>query len=188
MNLQDKRVIQTRSKIRKALLGLMQKKPASQITVTQICGLANINQNTFYAHYNSPADILEEIELEYYETMQRIHGDAIRTGDMRQHIVAIMETLRNNREFSIVLYSDHNDVRTHDRNYQDTYARIILSWIGSGTRVQTDHLQCLFLFLTGGMDAMIKNWVQNGMREDPSYLAEIAGKMCDAACTSIFNS
>lgn len=188
MNYQDKRVIQTRTKIRQALLNLMQKKPASQITVTELCDLANINRNTFYAYYGSPADILSEIETEYYETMQRIHGDAIRTGDVRRHIIAIMEMLREYRDYSIVLYGKNSDMRMNEQNFQNTYANVMLSWIQSGTQVRTDQLRWLFLFLAGGMDAMIQQWVRDGMNEDPVYFAEIAGKMCDAASISIFES
>lgn len=188
MNLQDKRVIQTRAKIRQSLLCLIQKKPASQISVKEICDLANINRNTFYAHYSSPVDILSEIEAEYYETMQRIHGDAIRTGDVRKLIVAIMETLRKYQDYSVVLYNEHNDLRLTNQHYQDTYARIMLSWIQSGTQVGTDQLRWLLLFLSGGMDAMLKQWVRDGMKEDPVYFAEIAGKMCDAVSVSIFKN
>ena len=90
MNLNDKRVIQTRQKLRTALLTLMQRKPVSQITVKEICDEALTNRNTFYAHYGAPVDILVQIQQEYNEKMQLLRQEAIRTGDVQTLILGIM--------------------------------------------------------------------------------------------------
>ena len=186
MNLKDKRVIHTRRVLRQALLEKMKKKPASQITVKEICVLADVNRNTFYSHYGTPVDILAEIESEYYEKMRQIQESAIRTGDVSSLVLGIMNMLLENKDFGLVLYGGNNDKRMNDRNYNDAYSRVMLTWIETGTATQADHLRWLFTFLSGGIDSMIRSWVQNGMQEDPHVLASLAGKMCDASSSSIF--
>lgn len=188
MNLNDKRVIQTRRAIRQALLNLMKKKAVSQITVKEICDAACINRNTFYAHYDTPVDVLAEIENEYYEKLQVMQETAIQDGNISALILGVMNTLLENRDFSMVLYGDNSDVKIKDRNNKSAYSRIMLTWIETGTSASANHLKCLFTFMCGGMDYMIRAWVQNGMKEDPTVIASLAEKMCDASSKSILNS
>lgn len=186
MNIHDRRVIQTRQKLRRALLTLMQRKPVAQITVKEICDEAMTNRNTFYAHFGSPVDILRQIQQEYNEKMAALRDDAIRTGDVEALILGIMNTLLENRDFSQVLYGENSDTALQDRVHHDAYSQIMLSWIESGTKTQADKLRWLFIFLSGGIDAMIRTWVKNGMGEDPRLLARQAAAMCSASSQSVF--
>lgn len=186
MNLTDKRVRHTRRALRQALMELMQRKSVNEISVKEICDLAGINRNTFYAHYGTPRDILTEIENEYYAEMNRIQESAIHSGDVAALILGIMNMLRQNREISILLYGSNGDNRAYDEYYRSAYARIMLAWIDSGAHAQADHLQWRFTFLPGAMDAMIRNGVKNGMKESPEELSQLAGKMCSASMERIF--
>ena len=60
----DRRVEKTRKSIRKALVQLMETKDISQITIKALAEEAQINRKTFYMHYTSIYDILDEIENE----------------------------------------------------------------------------------------------------------------------------
>ena len=60
----DARVKYTRMVIQQTFLELLQKKPISKITVTEICEIAGINRATFYKHYMDPYDLLEQFENE----------------------------------------------------------------------------------------------------------------------------
>lgn len=44
----------------KALLELLEKKDFSYITVKEICEKAEVNRSTFYLHYETIGDLLEE--------------------------------------------------------------------------------------------------------------------------------
>ncbi len=60
----DRRIRKTKNSIRKLLLEIMETDPANRITVTEICGMLDINRSTFYSHYESIEDVLAEIEDE----------------------------------------------------------------------------------------------------------------------------
>ena len=61
----DRRVLYTKMFLKESLLELMKEKPVDKITPTELCRKADINRNTFYAHYYSTRDVLEEIETEF---------------------------------------------------------------------------------------------------------------------------
>lgn len=186
MNYQDKRVVHTRRTLRKALLILLKKKSLSQITVKEICDLAEINRNTFYAHYGSPADILSEVENEYLEKMEHLHEKAVCDCDSQGFVEGILNLLSENRELAELLYGANYSIQS-TKNYQRSFSRTMIAWIDTGTSVPADHLAWLFRFVSGGVDSIIRAWVQGGMRENPHAIAKLAGDMCDAASFSIFS-
>lgn len=63
----DLRVIRTKRSIRQAFLQLIQQKPVSKITVTEIARQASINKGTFYLHYEDIYDLYISILEEWIE-------------------------------------------------------------------------------------------------------------------------
>lgn len=63
----------TRHKIRDTFWTLYCKEHQKKITVDQISAAAGVHRSTFYFHYKDIYEILEEIEKELLEDMDRIH-------------------------------------------------------------------------------------------------------------------
>ena len=63
----DIRVRHTKDRVRKAFFQLLNTKEFSQITVTELCQIAEINRTTFYKHYLDMTDLLEKIENDILE-------------------------------------------------------------------------------------------------------------------------
>ena len=63
----NRRVAMTKLLIKNALLELLEQKELSNISVTAVCETADVHRSTFYKYYDSPADLLREIERDYLE-------------------------------------------------------------------------------------------------------------------------
>ena len=61
-NRPDRRSVRTKKAIINALTTLMGEKEISKITIKEIAEQADINRKTFYAHYGSVHEVLDEIE------------------------------------------------------------------------------------------------------------------------------
>ncbi len=59
----------SRKMIRTAFAKLMLEKEVDKITVTDIVKEADLNRGTFYAHYQTPSDVLVEIENEIMDNL-----------------------------------------------------------------------------------------------------------------------
>ncbi len=57
---QDRRVVRTKAALTKALFELLGEKEFSKITVTELAQRADVDRKTFYLHYRSVEEILEE--------------------------------------------------------------------------------------------------------------------------------
>lgn len=68
----DKRVIRTKKAIKAALFRIMEEKDISSISISELTREANVNRRTFYTHYHSITDILEEIEGDLVEALGRL--------------------------------------------------------------------------------------------------------------------
>lgn len=63
----DRRVIRTRAAIHEALISLITEMPYDKITITALAQRANIDRKTFYTHYASIDELLEDV------IKQRLH-------------------------------------------------------------------------------------------------------------------
>ena len=71
----DKRVIRTKTAIRKAFNDLVQKKDISSITVSELVKAASITRSTFYMYYGSVIEVRNDIEQEIMQNLERIMDD-----------------------------------------------------------------------------------------------------------------
>lgn len=65
----DKRSQKTKNSILQAVTKLLEKKSLEDITVTEVSAAADINRKTFYAHYSSVQDVIEETANEVAENL-----------------------------------------------------------------------------------------------------------------------
>ncbi len=72
----DLRVKKTKKAIRRAFFELIRQKPVEKITVRELSELAEINKTTFYAHYDTIYDLVDQLEQEMIETIVERMGAA----------------------------------------------------------------------------------------------------------------
>ncbi|NLJ89833.1 MAG: TetR/AcrR family transcriptional regulator, partial [Clostridiales bacterium] len=64
---ENRSVIKTKRKLKVGLLSLLKERPATEITVKELCELVDINRGTFYYHYTDIYDMIDKIEEEFFE-------------------------------------------------------------------------------------------------------------------------
>ena len=74
-NPNDRRVLKTKRAIRNALAQLLAERELTEITVTDVADLADINRKTFYNYYTGIHQVVGEIEDEITRDVGEILGD-----------------------------------------------------------------------------------------------------------------
>ncbi|MBC2888651.1 TetR/AcrR family transcriptional regulator [Gordonibacter massiliensis (ex Traore et al. 2017)] len=69
MRSDDRRVVRTRKAIREAFLNLLRSEDYDRVTITAVAREADIDRKTFYLHYDSVDDVLDEFIRERAEQM-----------------------------------------------------------------------------------------------------------------------
>lgn len=68
----DRRQLRTKRRIREAFVELSTEKPIEKITIKELAERADIDRKTFYLHYGSLGDVLDEIHNELLEKVDQL--------------------------------------------------------------------------------------------------------------------
>ena len=96
----------TRSKIliRNAMISLLNKKNLSEICVSDIVKVADINRGTFYNHYNNPVEVLKEIQDELMEKLSQGLKNISKSEGIDELISVITDHfLKNEKDYKIIV-------------------------------------------------------------------------------------
>ncbi len=174
MNRKDnQRTQQTRSKIREALLDIMQKKSIHQISVQEICRGANIHRTTFYAHYDDIYDLMNSIEIEMEEGVSKLFMEP-ESGVYRplsdQSLQRLIEYVRENANFYRVYLNDFDRIRVFDQRIADAWKQEIEPVIRKGTNATESELSYQFAYFNSGLHGVIRKWLNTNCQESPAEL------------------
>lgn len=163
MNKNDKRFIKTELNIKKAFVELCKCKEISKITITDICNYALINRCTFYLHYETIQDLINNVEDEYamklIECYKHYHYDKI-TDEFVDHL---FQTILDNKDiFFYWLFLSNGKV--NEINKEHLKNETIPIWL-SKSKISEYEATLAFEYITNGGMAILKNWFLNDFKD-----------------------
>lgn len=170
----DNRVRYTKMVIKESLLQILAKKPIQQVTVKEICEVAQINRATFYLHYSDPYDLLEKIEDEMFNDVSTSVIPNI--NDIDHMTRQLFEVIEKNIDLCCVLFSENGDKMFLKRIMDFSRDVSLASWKQQHPEISSMRLEYLYAFVVSGCVAVIEEWVRSGMKETPFELGQIASK------------
>ena len=89
---EDRRVTFTKNAIKDALLELMGEKDFEKLSISAVCGAAQITRTTFYSHYDSLDQVLDELIDEAFEVAEYSSTTLSMTMPQRLNYLAQFDT------------------------------------------------------------------------------------------------
>ena len=171
----DLRVIKTRANIRNVLVEIMSEKPISRITVSEICDLAKINRKTFYHHYRTIGDVLEELENEFLKEFSEHlqSGSLLNIGAV---VRGVSDTVKLHKDFFSRLMRFNPEIFTSGRMKLALRRTISAALRNNGAGNNDRELNAISEFIVSGVLSVYKSWFEDGCREDIDVLADISVK------------
>ena len=166
--------------IKEAFLSLMKEKPVERISICDIVRKAGLNRGTFYAHYQTPFDILREMEEEVNNRIFELMGDIVFLDFIKNPAVtfrAITEFLSKNKEpyqtFLRYYYPADFLKKLKDELYQKLLENTSIPGF-----IRTSHSFKIALdFVMEGAIATYRNWIIGDLVTDEKELNSILTKM-----------
>ena len=168
-----------------ALLLLLQNKDYGYITVKEICEKAGVNRSTFYLHYETIDDLLNE-SLSYifskfkdkYAADSEIEVDNIPLDKLNlvtpEYIIPYLEFLAENKRLFMTAAKmpDMFKVGKHfDEIYTKTFNPILERY-----GVEQGERKYLLAYHINGMHAIIIEWIKGDCKESFEYIANLLVK------------
>lgn len=167
----------SKGKIQAALISLYEKNrqcSLEQVSVSDLCREAGIARSTFYSHYETVYDVMEDIHSMLLAEMERIDERGKREPMNREFLSGPLNTyetqrfMHENRQlFQLLIYNDKQfdyKLKKHIENHIVDMVESLAS-----TRHNADILR---EYLTGGILRATYSWLKDPQDVSPDEMAE----------------
>lgn len=168
-----------------ALIELLNKKEFEFITVKEICLKAGVNRSTFYLHYETINDLLEEtIENNYNNFLAYFNHEAegfvqkLKTCDMAElnlitpeYLTPYLRYIKDNKiihqvavKNKLVMNSFQKFSSLNNRIFKPIFTRF-------GIDEKSQHY--MIMYYLNGITAIINEWIKAGCKDDIEYIEDL---------------
>ncbi len=159
----------TQQQIRRMLVELLKEKPIEAIKVTELASRIGMNRVTFYRHYESVFDVLQELEDEFIEKMENLAKETMNISlDDRFFVkpeptnLACTRYTLEHRDLVLVLLGPYGDESFRWRCTRIARKYLVGKAIAQGyIQENSDEIGD---FLVTGFVGMLNNWLKNEQR------------------------
>ena len=163
----NKRKRESQNKIEKIFVELIQSKEIDEISVTDICKLANINRTTFYNNYIDIYDLAEKIKEKLEHDVLALYNDE-RLNQYNSHDFSkIFNLVKENQLFFKTFFKlgfDTNTLFNQDFKYDTKLSKKFYN---------DEFIDYHIEFFKAGFNAIIKKWLNNGCKESVEDICKI---------------
>ena len=167
----DQRVRLTRSLLKNALVQLMQTQHISKISIRALCEVADINRSTFYVHYTDQYDLLNQVEQEVLDNLNRY----LSKQDLDENhpisvqvLTKVLDYVKENEELFKALLSENCDFAFQKALME--LAQVISSQQNQSLDARTQ--EYIETFGLTGTISMLQKWLHDATDESPAQMAE----------------
>lgn len=160
----NKRKKESKERIEKVFVELLQTKEINEISVSDICKRAGLNRTTFYANYTDIYGLADSIRDKLESNLSDLYQSEITQGYNSNDYLKLFRHIKENpifyRTYFKLGYDDNYRIITYDVDLAEKYFQN--KFVGY-------HME----FFKSGITKIIKMWLQNGCQESPEDMCEI---------------
>ena len=185
MNKSESKYFNTALRMDEALLALLEEKDLEYITVKEICHRAGVNRSTFYLHYDTIADLVNEtLEminqrfLSYFPQQEEEVLGNLSTREREELILVTGEYLlpylrfiRDNKKVYWAAFRNPGSMQAYAR-YGELKQRI-LGPILERFAIPAAHRPYYMAYYVEGIIAIIKEWLRQDCGDEVEIIAHI---------------
>ncbi|MCD8118007.1 MAG: TetR/AcrR family transcriptional regulator [Lachnospiraceae bacterium] len=183
MNKFESKYYDTSVRMVKAFLDILETKDFEYITVREICAKAGVNRSTFYLHYETMNDLLEESAEYISDTMSGYFEEEAQVQNVAamdkkdlyfinaRYLTPWLTSIKENRRlFQAALKNGHTIGM--DR-YTDMLKRDILAPVMQRHGIALEDTEYVIAYYLEGILAMMNLWVKNNCDKDIEDMVEL---------------
>ncbi|MBQ2767566.1 MAG: TetR/AcrR family transcriptional regulator [Clostridia bacterium] len=185
MNKSESKYFNTATKMDLALISLLKKKSFDYITVSEICETAGVNRSTFYLHYETVGDLLDETAryllnsfLSYFSTDTKSIALNLKNCELNdlificdKYLTPYLTYIKDNKEIFATALANNKTL-----GFEDVYQRMfdnIFNPILERFHYPSSIRQYVMMYYLNGINAIIVEWLKNGCAMSTDELSKI---------------
>ena len=180
MKKNESKYFYTASLMQQALLSLLEKKDLEFITVTEIAKKAGVNRSTFYLHYDTIEDLLEEtleeLNKEFIHSVSACIPPKIESQDnafliTEEYLIPYLNFCKKNKRILKLVYRKPR-LFQRDKAYKKMYDSVFYPAISKFVQEENQRVYNLEFF-TQGVIGIVHKWIELDCQTEIEQLIEI---------------
>lgn len=185
MNKSESKYFHTALRMDEALLALLEEKDLEYITVKELCHRASVNRSTFYLHYETISDLVNETMeminrrfLSYFPQQEEeiLGNPGSRERDelilvTREYLLPYLRFIRENKKVYRAAFRNPGSVGANAR-YRELKQHI-LDPILERFEIPVAHRPYYMAYYIEGIAAIVKEWLRQDCADEVEMIADI---------------
>ncbi|MCA1292863.1 TetR/AcrR family transcriptional regulator [Paenibacillus sp. alder61] len=173
----NQRVMLTKRLIREALLKMLKTTKINKISIRELCQVAGINRTTFYNHYGSQYDVLNEIADTYIQsTSFTVINDMAAGKNIDECLTQVLQYIKDNLEFAkLVLDLDNYDLLSHIKISLPQFDHMVIKHLPEN--LDLEEKKAIASYVQYGTVRLLKEWILSDCLKSPEEEAQLILKI-----------
>ena len=178
MNKNESKYFYTASLMDEALIELLHKKEFEYITVKELCQKAGVNRSTFYLHYETMNDLLEEtveyVNKRFLSSLEIPHEKSELTTTVlttEKFLRPYLLFIKNNLSvYKLIHKKGHlfKIYKTYDKLNNSIFDEALTNF-----KVKDGEKKYVISFYMGGTYSIIKKWIEGNCMDDIDFIIDL---------------
>lgn len=162
----NKRKKESKQRIMNVFVNELQTRDVKEITVTDICKLADINRSTFYANFIDVYDLVDQINKIMLEMFLDIYKEESTEKKHSYDFLKLFKHIKENQIFYKTFFKLNS-------NFDKSFFMFDLNAEMKRFYPNSDFIEYHIDFFEAGLNAIIKRWLNTGCKESPEEIESI---------------
>ena len=185
LNRSESKYFNTATLMDEALIFLLEKKDLEHITVTEICEKAGVNRSTFYLHYETMGDLLDEcmdyLNIKFVESFGIETENFVSSIDgapldelvlvQSRFLRPYLDFIKENKTIFVAAYKNPGGMQSYQRI--ESLSKHVLFPIMTRFSIPENEQLYWAAFFINGCSAVIIKWIEGGLKEPAQEIEEI---------------
>ncbi|MCM3740364.1 TetR/AcrR family transcriptional regulator [Oceanobacillus luteolus] len=171
----DKRIVRTKSKIKKTFLLLLQQKPYNKLTITEIVNQSKISRVTFYNHFDSKEellieiidDVMKDLVISYRKPYENLNLFTV--NDIKPSMLMLFEHVYKYSDFYSTVTNSDILIELQNRMIDELKNLALKDFSMINSNIDRVIYAEWYAYAIYGI---ILEWIKKGYSHSPKYMAE----------------
>ena len=167
----DRRIKYTKKIIKDTFLSLLSEKDIKNITVSEICKIADINRATFYRYYLDVYDLLNKIQEEFVQELK--NATTKEDNNISTFSKNLLNVFLENKELAKLLFTTTNNVFLLNDILKVAYEKCKNKWLEDLPNLKEEEIEYATVFIFNGALGVVNFWIKNNFDADIDEISSI---------------
>lgn len=183
MKKENQRIALTKQLLENALLKMLKTRSIHRVSIRELCAEAGINRTTFYNHYGSQYDLLEDVSRRYLDSVaERLDkADPTSRESVDRRVALVLTYMADNPDLSSLLLNNSADPAFAERLFS---LQQITSLLNAALEKCADPAErdAIVSFAIHGSCKLLRDWISSPERISPEEQTRLMLRLARRVC------